>query len=186
MHGIFEVTISRYSAKGKKLKELYLVQAHSFTEAEANITQHLTGEEIKGFQVTAMRRNAYEDFLYKIQQEAEKEFFEAKVKVKFDGEMKEYNYKYLVAADNVKDATAQITEYIEDNKGKPRIIQVKHRAITNIILLKECKEQGTILVSFEKQREIERRIMGGQSEHEAIKELRRLAKQENIKIEFKK
>lgn len=158
MRGYYETTIRYYNQiANKTVKELYLVEALSFTEAEANVTKYLEDKEVKGFDVTAMKKNKYEELVYRMQEE-EHGFYEAKVKIKYE-DTKETTYKFLVAGLSVEDATRQVEQFVKDSEGKPNVIQVKHRDIEDLVMVKDCKENGGIIIGFEEQRNLEERML---------------------------
>ena len=66
MRGFYETKIKHYSEEIEKLvTKLFLVEGLSFTEAEANITEYLTDIDIKDFEILAMKKNRYDEVLYR-------------------------------------------------------------------------------------------------------------------------
>lgn len=157
MRGFFETSIRYFNQdEDKTVKQLYLVEALSFTEAEANTTTYLTDLDIKDFEITAIKKNAYSDLVYRVGDD-EYEWYEAKVSIKYDGD-KASTYKYLIAGRSVKDATEQVNKHVRDSKGKPTVTQVKFRAVEDIVLKKTCELAGTIIVGFIEQVDLEERL----------------------------
>ena len=158
MRAYFETSIRYYDHdKNKTIRELYLVEALGFTEAEANITKYLEDKEVKGFDVLAMKKNRYEELVYRLH-DVDFGFYEAKVKIKYEGQ-KETVFKFLIAGSSIEDATQQVKKFAEDSEGRPKVIQVKQREIEDLVMVKDCKENGVIIIGFDEQKELEERIL---------------------------
>lgn len=157
MRGFFETKIGYFDQdQDKTVTQLYLVEALTFTEAEANITTYLTDFDIKDFDIKSISKNAYSDLVYRVGDD-EYEWYEAKVSVKQDGD-KTAKYKFLIAGKSVKDATVQVTKHVSDSEGKPTVTQVKIRDVEDLVIKKTCEMQGTIIVGFIEQVDLEERI----------------------------
>lgn len=158
MRAYFETIISYYDHnKNKTLKQSYLVEALSFTEAESNITSYLEDKEVKGFEVVSMRKRRYEELVYNLYDD-DWVFYEAKVKVKYEGE-KQISYMFLIAGASVSDATEKVISFVKDSEGESNVIQVKQKDLDDLVIVKDCKETGGVIIGFEEQKEIEKRIV---------------------------
>lgn len=157
MRGFFETGIRYYDQDQEKtISQLYLVEALSFTEAEANVTTYLTDIDVKDFEIKAIKKNAYNDLVYRVADE-DYDWYEAKVSIKYDGD-KANTYKYLIAGQSVKDATEQLVKFVRDSEGTPTVTQVKYREVEDLVLRKECEINGTVIIGFVEQKELEERI----------------------------
>lgn len=153
----YETQIKTFSEEEKKfVKRWYLVKAESFTEAEANITEYLGKKDINDFEVLAIKKNVYEVFLYRTEDQKVK-FYEAKVRAKFAGES-DIVYKLLVAGLNLEDSTEFVKEFIVDNNATPTVLSIKQRNISDLAFVKKCESGRNVVIGFDEQKRIELRI----------------------------
>lgn len=102
------------TGREEKATDSYLVDAYSYTEAEARIT-YLMSEVIRGnFEIINITKNSYAEV---IENEGCDLWFKVKVSlIAFDdetGKEKQSNQNIMISADDVKDAYLRITEYMK-------------------------------------------------------------------------
>lgn len=171
MRLFFETSISYYSQEANKtIKQVYLVQALSFTEAEANMTTYLGDCDIKDFDIKGIKKVKFEELVYRSVEE-DYSFFEAKVKIRYEGQ-KENPYKFLVAGNSFEDATEQVKDFISDSEGFPNVVKVEARQIKDLVMVKDCKENGSIIIGFEEQKVLEDRINLSFISHQILAEIK--------------
>lgn len=165
MRGFFETQIRFYDkVEEKYVTHTHLVEAFTFTEAEANITKFINdsdGDEKRSFDLKSLKKNSYTDLVYRLG-DYEYDWFEAKVSVKWSENDKATPYKYLIAGRNVKDATEQVVKFVKQTEGEPTVISVKIKDLEDLVLKKECEFNGTIIIGFVEQLELEERIEKGE------------------------
>lgn len=159
MRGFFETQIRFYSKVDEKYyTHTHLVEAFTFSEAEANITQFINDiDKKRTFDLKSMKKNFYTDLIYRVG-DYEYDWFEAKVWVKFSENDKETPCKFLIAGRNVKDATEQVIKHVNKIEGKHTVISVKVKDLEDLVLKKDCEINGTIIIGFIEQLELEERI----------------------------
>lgn len=183
MREFFETKIQYFDKDTNKTKKpIFFVQALSFTEAEANITQYLEDEEIESFQVLAMKRNRYEALVYPLQVLEDLPFFELKAKIGGEGAKDFVNCKFLVSAENVEHATQQVLELAEDSGEDAKVYYVKHKELSDLVLKKECEKGGVIVIGFDEQKKIELKILEAERAKMTLEEMQGRGE---IKIELK-
>lgn len=160
MESFFEAKVSYFDdGDQKKVTRNYLVDAITFTDAEANATKYLTEWlDLQVFDIKSLKKVQFEELVYKAEDEGAS-WYEASVKMEFDG--KEAIYKYLVADHSVKDATRQLLKHFEDSENPPVIKGIVERGIADIVMRKECCKECNVcdstyrIISFEEQKGIE-------------------------------
>lgn len=184
MREFFDTTIKYFNKdQNKRVKVGYFVQALSFTEGEANITQFLEEEEgIESFEVTAMKRNRYEAFIFDVQEEEAVPFFNVKAKLQINGQRDLVKTEVLVAAKSVRGAERQVVEFMADNDAEAKVYYVKKLDISDVILTKEEKGR-TIVLGFEEQRRIDFNILKAEDSRAILK---RMNERGEIEIKIKK
>lgn len=164
MKGFFECSVS-YLEDGadKQTKKVFMVDAGTYTESEAHVTEFLINtEDIRNFVINNMKKVSFDDVVYKKEQE-DYSWHEATIKIKAEAD-KEVPYKYLVADVNAENALAQLKEYLLDTDGSFRIVSIKEKQIDDIILFKQCCEScdtcesNIRVLSFEEQKSIDERF----------------------------
>lgn len=115
----------------KRVREEYLLNADSFTDAEAKIHEEL-GQIIRGeFTVLAMKRSKYIDIL---SFEESGFFYKAVAKIESldcDSEkVKKYTESYLVEANSVESATKFLESMFEDHNIQG---EISSTALTKIV-----------------------------------------------------
>lgn len=60
----FTGEVSKQTGKAKSTKSEILVEAESVTEAEANLTKHLTGDSCLDFEVTSVSQSKIESVVH--------------------------------------------------------------------------------------------------------------------------
>lgn len=157
----------------KPTKQLYLVDATTYTEAEAHTTKYMVdfvGAE--NFSINKLGKVSFDDVIYRVD-DTDYNWHEVLVKFKIDAD-KERKENYLVADMNTENAIKQVREYLKDTDGEWRIASAKERFIDDLILYKICCEQcdtcesNVRVVSFEEQKELERNIEGRESIRKAL------------------
>lgn len=102
-------------ASVKNVTELYTVDALSFTEAEARITDYLSGVKVE---ILAITKANYNEVILSDSLMADRYF---KVKIKFisiddrTGKEKKTPHIYLVQAESFKQASAEIAEFLKNS-----------------------------------------------------------------------
>lgn len=162
----FECSLTFYEERAsKQTKRVYLVDALTFTEAEANMTKYMTEwEDIQDFTIKSMKRIKYDDLVYREEFEDDYKWYECKVKVKLDGD-REASYKYIVADIGARDCVSQMNHYLLDTEGKYEVYAVQEKEVHDLVLIKVCCEEcetcdsNVRIVNFEEQREIDQRTL---------------------------
>lgn len=99
----------------KNVTELYTVDARSFTEAEARITDYLSGVKVE---ILAITKANYNEVILSDSLMADRYF---KVKIKYiciddrTGKEKKFSHIYLVQAESFKQASAEIDELLNNS-----------------------------------------------------------------------
>ena len=108
-----KITYEKTSDDGqtKRVKELYVVDALSFTEAEKSITEAMTSRVRGEFMVTDIKKATYKEIFFADSESADRWY---KAKLQFitldekSGEEKRSNVYYLVQASKLPEAVANI------------------------------------------------------------------------------
>ncbi len=161
MKQLFEGKIT-YKEEGadKESTYSYLIDALTFTEAETNLTKYMVDwMDIKDFYVKSLTHKSYEDLVY-LHEQDDYEWFEAKVKMKVDGD-KWISFSYLVADETTKRATIQLLDYLSDSDGEVKITSIKEKPLADIIIRKNWSDSdignpdNIVILSFEEQKDID-------------------------------
>lgn len=115
----------------KKITEPYLVNAMSFTDAEARIYKEV-GETVRGeFLVTSISKTDFADIFHYDDAET---WYKAKVSYVTEdadtGKEKKVNHNFLVSAENVKESYERIEESL---KGLMVTFEIPAIAVTQIV-----------------------------------------------------
>lgn len=101
-------------ASVKNVTELYTVDALSFTEAEARITDYLSGVKVE---ILAITKANYNEVI--LSEMPADRYFKVKIKfISFDdrtGKEKKTPHIYLVQAESFKQASAEIDEFLKNS-----------------------------------------------------------------------
>ena len=111
----FECSVKYTDSEGKTVKELYGVEAYSFTEAEAVIIDEMSPYVHDGsFEVVSIKKVPYENVLFSTN-ESDDKFYKVKVTFVSVSEVTAKETKTttscLVQAGSIHDADAKINEY---------------------------------------------------------------------------
>lgn len=141
MNNWFEVKIKyekmHESGIVKMTTESYLVDAWSFTEAEARGNEELEPYMQGEFQLTAVGRKKYSELIL----DKGEYYYEAMVALitldEKSGTEKNTNCRILVQADSVYNATESVEELMKKSMVAYRIKSVKETPIIDVFLAKE-------------------------------------------------
>ena len=123
------VRAPRSDKKGKLniVSEIWITDALSFTEAEANAMK-VTGAT----DVTAIRRTSYSELIMPDNADEKERWYKAKVNFINENE-KKTPYLYLVRADSVDDAHQRVEEFLRDTVVDTEIDSIDATKIVGII-----------------------------------------------------
>lgn len=118
--------------------------------------------DIPDYEVKSLTRKSFDDIIYRNEEQSEYEWFEARVKIKVDVD-KDESYLYLIADENLKKANGQLIHYLQDSQGTFKIVSIKERGVSDVVLRKECCkvdecdvcEFNYKVISFDEQRSID-------------------------------
>ena len=139
MHNWFECKI-RYektmdNGMTKKVTEPYLVDALSFTEAEARIIEEITPFISGGFTVSDIKRANYSELFFSDEENADKwyacrlEFITLDEKT---GMEKKTKTNVLVQAADLRDAMAKLTDGMKNTMADYNAVCIKETAIMDV------------------------------------------------------
>lgn len=121
----------------KKVTEPYLVDALSFTEAEARIIEEITPFISGEFTVSDIKRANYSELFFSEDDDADK-WFACKLEfVTIDertGVEKKTKTNVLVQAANLRDAMAKLTEGMNGTMADYNAVCVKETAIIDVLI----------------------------------------------------
>jgi phage terminase small subunit len=125
----------------KMVNELYLVDAMSFTEAEARITKELQAYITGEFNLTNLKMAGFSEM---ITSETGDRWFKCKVAIISIDEAKGVERKVttnmLVNALNVKDAFERIEDYMQSSVNEYRVSSITESAIMDVFPVHEDEE----------------------------------------------
>jgi len=139
MHNWFECKI-RYektmeNGMNKKVTEPYLVDALSFTEAEARIIEEIAPFISGEFTISAIKRANYSE-LFPSEEEAADRWFKCKlIFITLDeksGAEKKSPTQVLVQAESVKDAEKKLAEGMKDTMADYQVSSIIETAIVDV------------------------------------------------------
>ncbi len=165
---MFECVLSLYDSQiSKTVKRTYLVDALSFTEAEANMTKFMVEwEELESFFIISLKQVKYDDFISPIAVDGEEEdfnWYECKVRVESLSGDKETVMKFLNYAEDTRQALVAMKEYLADWEEGYKIASIQEKELCNIVIRKQCCEECDVciskvrILSYHEQLEIEER-----------------------------
>lgn len=162
MYNYFEAQVNcRKEGDDKPQKNVYLVEALTFCEAEGNITKYLEKQkEFIHFVITGLKTVHYQDLIYDCTKE-DLIYFESKVEMKNEeGKMVKYNM--LVLEEKIDFAVTTLNDYLSCDEGNAKIKQTKELPVKNIVLKKKCCNEicedcdtNIIIIGLDEQMEIE-------------------------------
>jgi hypothetical protein len=160
--------------KLKSVTEPYLVDAMSFTDAEARI-YHEMGSSVRGeFSVTGIAKTNYADIFY---YDDADDWYKCKlIYVSLDadsGKEKKMSHNYLVSAHNVKDAYDRIQESMSDTMASFDIPSIMVTPIVEIFPYDPELEKVlgmTPMAEIDQEEEFEREEQEEQYEEEVVAE----------------
>lgn len=148
MHMFFEVRI-RYEktmayGQNKKVNEPYLVDALSFTEAEARIINEMTPFISGDFKVKAVKEVNFSEILFSNEELADTYFKARLAYVTLDEHsgMKKKTYtNVLVQAADLRDAVKKLDEDMEGTMVDYKIVSIAETKIMDVYLYKPEEEK---------------------------------------------
>ena len=147
MHMFFEVRI-RYektmeNGQNKKVNEPYLVDALSFTEAEARIINEMTPFISGDFKVKAVKEANFSEIFFSNEESADTYFKARLAYVTLDehsGAEKKTYTNVLVQAANLRDAVKKLDEGMKGTIADYKIISIAETKIMDVNLYKPMEE----------------------------------------------
>lgn len=148
MHMFFEVRI-RYektmeNGQNKKVDEPYLVDALSFTEAEARIINEMTPFISGDFKVKAVKEANFSEIFFSNEESADT-YFKARLAYvtldKHSGAEKKTYTNVLVQAANLRDAVKKLDEGMKGTIADYKIISIAETKIMDVYLYKPEEEK---------------------------------------------
>ena len=132
----------------KRTTEPYLINAESFTDAEARIFREV-GETVRGeFIVTSIARTDLNEIFYYDDAEV---WFKAKVAYISEdadtGKEKKINQNFLVSAKNVKEAYVRIEESLKGMMSTYNIPAISETQIQDVFNFEPTEAEGAIVPS---------------------------------------
>mgnify|MGYP001632383806 CR=1 FL=1 len=148
MHMFFEVRI-RYekmmeNGRNKKVNEPYLVDALSFTEAEARITKEMTPFISGDFKVKAVKEANFSETFFSDDESADTYFKARLAYVTLDehsGVGKITYTNVLVQAADLRDAVKKLDEGMKGTMADYKIISIAETKIMDVYLYKPGEEE---------------------------------------------
>lgn len=148
MHMFFEVRI-RYektmeNGQNKKVNEPYLVDALSFTEAEARIINEMTPFISGDFKVKAVKEANFSEIFFSNEESADTYFKARLAYVTLDehsGAEKKTYTNVLVQAANLRDAVKKLDEGMKGTIADYKIISIAETNIMDVYLYKPEEEK---------------------------------------------
>ena len=148
MHMFFEVRI-RYektmeNGQNKKVDEPYLVDALSFTEAEARIINEMTPFISGDFKVKAVKEANFSEIFFSNEESADTYFKARLAYVTLDehsGAEKKTYTNVLVQAANLRDAVKKLDEGMKGTIADYKIISIAETKIMDVYLYKTEEEK---------------------------------------------
>lgn len=148
MHMFFEVRI-RYektmeNGQNKKVDEPYLVDALSFTEAEARIINEMTPFISGDFKVKAVKEANFSEIFFSNEESADTYFKARLAYVTLDehsGAEKKTYTNVLVQAANLRDAVKKLDEGMKGTIADYKIISIAEIKIMDVYLYKPEEEK---------------------------------------------
>lgn len=148
MHMFFEVCI-RYektmeNGQNKKVNEPYLVDALSFTEAEARIINEMTPFISGDFKVKAVKEANVSEIFFSNEERADAYFKARLAYVTLDehsGAEKKTYTNVLVQAADLRDAAKKLDEGMKGTIADYKIISIAETKIMNVYLYKPEEEK---------------------------------------------
>lgn len=140
---IYEKPVENTAAV-KKVPELYLVDALSFTEAEARIIEEMTPFITGSFEVSDIKRAKYNELFFCDEETADRWF---KSKVYFvildekSGKEKKTANNFLVQAANLKDAVKKLEDGLKNTMMDYYIASMAETAIMDVYPYKVKNEK---------------------------------------------
>lgn len=135
------------SAAMKKVPELYLVDALSFTEAEARIIEEMTPFITGSFEVSDIKRAKYNELFFSDEEAADRWF---KCKVYFvildekTGKEKKTANNFLVQASDLRDAVKKLDEGMKESMMDYVIASIAETAIMDVYPFKVPGEKNDL------------------------------------------
>lgn len=148
MHMFFEVRI-RYektmeNGQNKKVNEPYLVDALSFTEAEARIINEITPFISGDFKVKAVKEANFSEIFFSNEESADTYFKARLAYVTLDehsGAEKKTYTNVLVKAADLRDAVKKLDEGMKGTMADYKIISIAKTKIMDVYLYKPEEEK---------------------------------------------
>lgn len=148
MHMFFEVRI-RYektmeNGQNKKVNEPYLVDALSFTEAEARIINEMTPFISGDFKVKAVKEVNFSEIFFSNEELADTYFKARLVYVTLDehsGKEKKTYTNVLVQAADLRDAVKKLDEDMKGTMADYKIVSIAETKIMDVYLYKPEEEK---------------------------------------------
>lgn len=148
MHMFFEVRI-RYektmeNGQNKKVNEPYLVDALSFTEAEARIINEITPFISGDFKVKAIKEANFSEIFFSNEESADTYFKARLAYVTLDersGAEKKTYTNVLVKAADLRDAVKKLDEGMKGTLAEYEIISIAETKIMDVYLYKPEEEK---------------------------------------------
>lgn len=148
MHMFFEVRI-RYektmeNGQNKKVNEPYLVDALSFTEAEARIINEITPFISGDFKVKAVKEANFSEIFFSNEESADTYFKARLAYVTLDersGAEKKTYTNVLVKAADLRDAVKKLDEGMKGTMADHKIISIAETKIMDVYLYKPEEEK---------------------------------------------
>ncbi|MDR3327880.1 MAG: DUF4494 domain-containing protein [Prevotellaceae bacterium] len=129
-----KVTYEKFGDKGllTKVSEIYLINAMSFTEAEARITKELEPQISGDFEVAGIKKTKINEFVEK--EEGDK-WYKAKVmfiQLDDNGNEKLLPSFFMIKAFNLTEAVKYLSNSIESTMGDYKIVSVLETLIMDV------------------------------------------------------
>ena len=148
MHMFFEVRI-RYektmeNGQNKKVNEPYLVDALSFTEAEARIINEMTPFISGDFKVKAVKEANFSEIFFSNEESADTYFKARLAYVTLDehsGKEKKTYTNVLVQAADLRDAVKKLDEDMKGTIADYKVISIAETKIMDVYLYKPEEEK---------------------------------------------
>lgn len=148
MHTFFEVSV-RYermmeNGSNKQVTELYLVDALSFTEAEAHITEEMKPFITGDFEVKAVRQANYRERFFSNNSNADTWYKARLAFVTLDeksGVEKKTYTNILVQAFDLRDAVKKLDEGMKGTLAEYEIVSIAQTKIMDVYMYTPEKEQ---------------------------------------------
>ena len=148
MHSFFEVRI-RYekmmeNGQNKKVNEPYLVDALSFTEAEARIINEMTPFISGDFKVKAVKEVNFSEIFFSNEELADTYFKARLAYVTLDehsGKEKKTYTNVLVQAADLRDAVKKLDEGMKGTMADYKIVSIAETKIMDVYLYKPEEEK---------------------------------------------